>query len=133
MAGLCRHSKGMNTTATKATIRTHLGRLGEEIATRYLQEQGWEILERNYRGRNFELDLIAHKGALTAVVEVRTRRTCTPTHIAETITATKYASLRRGAAHWLAQQGADTELRFDLVAVAVCGNRAQVLHYPGVK
>lgn len=113
--------------------RTQLGRVGETLAAQYLEENGWQILERNYCGRGFELDLIAHKNGVTAVVEVRTRRSAPTTLIAESITPAKVRSLRHGASQWLAATGARTELRLDVVVVSIHGSRAHLRHYPGVK
>ena len=52
--------------------RRALGRRGEEIAARHLERLGWRIVERNYRSREGELDLIAARGGTLAFCEVKT-------------------------------------------------------------
>ena len=52
--------------------RRELGRRGEEIAARHLERLGWRIVERNYRSREGELDLIAARGGTLAFCEVKT-------------------------------------------------------------
>ena len=50
-----------------------LGRQGEEIAVKYLLEQGYKILERNWRNQHKEIDIIAMDGEELVIVEVKTR------------------------------------------------------------
>ena len=57
-----------------ATARQSLGRQGEEIAARYLQGLGYELIARNWRTRAGELDIVARDGEWLVFVEVRTRR-----------------------------------------------------------
>lgn len=57
------------------TQRAALGRRGEGRAVRYLESLGYEIVERNYRCRHGEIDVIARDGGDLAFVEVKTRRT----------------------------------------------------------
>lgn len=54
-----------------------LGRYGEDLATDYLKDQGYDVLERNIRYRFGEVDIIAKKENMLIVVEVKTRRTHT--------------------------------------------------------
>ena len=51
-----------------------LGKKGEEIAAQYLSEKGYEILERNWRNRHKEIDIIAKDGNELVIVEVKTRQ-----------------------------------------------------------
>lgn len=79
-----------------------LGRLGEIAAAGWLIHNGWEIIERNYRWRTGELDIIACQGLdLAAAVEVKTRRTASCGTGAEAITPRKRKQLVNGFAHWL--------------------------------
>lgn len=57
---------------TKTRLDT--GRKGEEIACRHLRDQGYVILERNYRCPSGEMDIIARQGGALVFVEVRSRR-----------------------------------------------------------
>ena len=51
-----------------------VGKAGEEAAVQFLRQHGYRILERNYRCRFGEIDLIARDGPMLAFVEVKTRR-----------------------------------------------------------
>ena len=51
-----------------------LGRWGEEQAAEYLQEQGYEIIERDWKSGHHDLDIIARDGQALVIVEVKTRR-----------------------------------------------------------
>lgn len=55
-------------------IKKVLGREGEEAAAHYLEKKGYKILERNYRWRRGEIDIICKKKSLIIFVEVKTRR-----------------------------------------------------------
>ena len=50
-----------------------LGKKGEELAVKYLQEDGYEILDRNWTFQKAEIDIIAQKDNYLAIVEVKTR------------------------------------------------------------
>ena len=55
-------------------VRPHLGRLGEDLALEHLERLGFRVLERNYRTRYGELDLVVSDSATIVFVEVKTRR-----------------------------------------------------------
>ena len=69
--------------------RAQLGRRGEEVAAAFLERQGYTILERNFRLRQGEIDLIAAKDETVAFVEVKTRRTLDYGLPSEAVTYTK--------------------------------------------
>ncbi|TSC64026.1 MAG: putative endonuclease, partial [Parcubacteria group bacterium Gr01-1014_91] len=50
-----------------------IGKLGEEVARAYLQKKGYKIIEQNWRTKRGEIDIIAKKGDVLALVEVRTK------------------------------------------------------------
>ena len=50
------------------------GRLGEEAAAKYLAQNGYKIIKRNYKSRNSEIDIVATDGNILCFVEVKTRR-----------------------------------------------------------
>jgi putative endonuclease len=54
--------------------KDELGRRGEDLAVDFLQRSGYEILARNWRTPTGEVDIVARMGAVTAIVEVKTRR-----------------------------------------------------------
>jgi len=80
-----------------------LGRAGEDRAARYLQDQGYAVLARNWRCRAGEIDLVVVRDQHVVVVEVKTRRGEGFGHPFEAIDARKRARLWRLAAAWIAE------------------------------
>ena len=105
--------------------RLSLGRLGEELACKYLKKAGYKILELNYRGRLGEIDLVAEEGECLVFVEVKTRSGLAFGHPFESINSRKQHQLIRAAREYLAVHGAEERVcRFDAVAVLQSGGQA---------
>ncbi len=102
------------------------GRNAEDLACDYLEGQGLVLIERNYRCRSGELDLVMKDGCAIVFVEVRSRRSNRYGTPAETVTRTKQKRLIRAAARYLLRHRIDAPCRFDVVAVIFQGqvNRA---------
>ncbi|SOD74197.1 putative endonuclease [Jatrophihabitans sp. GAS493] len=100
-----------------------IGKYGEDVAARHLQESGLEILERNWRCRAGELDIVALDGETLVFCEVKTRSGVGFGTPLEAITPVKAARIRRLAVQWLNQKRQSEQLRyhrglrFDVVAV----------------
>lgn len=114
--------------------KDELGRRGEDAAARYLTGLGWSVLERNWRCRWGELDLVARDGADLVFVEVKTRSGTSHGHPVEAIDAAKLRRLRRLAGAWLAAHAAHADgVRIDLLAVlARPGRPVEVEHLRGI-
>ena len=96
-----------------------LGRAGEDLAAAWYEERGWRVLARNWRsGRNGELDLVALRGGVLAVCEVKARSSEAFGTPLEAVTPAKQARIRRLAAAYLAASGVRaSRVRFDVAAV----------------
>jgi putative endonuclease len=90
------------------------GAAGEQLAADYLQRRGLKLIERNFRVRGGEIDLICRDGKATVFVEVRLRSRGDFGGAAASITATKQARLILAARHWLLRHG-ETPCRFDCI------------------
>ena len=114
-------SAGSSSGNRRRSTSIPLGRAGEDAAARYLQDQGFEILERNWRSphtRN-EIDLIARDGNCVVFVEVKTSRTETFGNPLEWITPRKQAAIIKAAQAYIAEiPGQDFEFRFDAIGVS---------------
>lgn len=103
------------------------GRDGEDKACAHLRAQGLLLLERNYRCRMGELDLVMRDGEQLVFVEVRSRANSRYGHPAETVTRSKQRRLARAAQHYLqtrARSGREPPpCRFDVVAISDAGRR----------
>ena len=102
------------------TTAGQLGREGEAVAARYLEDAGWRVLERNYRAGRNEVDLIVVRGRTVAFVEVKSRRGMDFGHPLEAITAHKRGEIAKVARAWVRARGGlrGLVLRFDAVAVS---------------
>ena len=89
------------------------GAAAEGLAARFLTARGLVIVQRNYRCRGGEIDLIARDGETLVFVEVRLRRNRAFGTAAESITAAKRRRLRLAARHYLARLGREPPCRFD--------------------
>ncbi len=95
-----------------------VGAYGERVAVRSLEDDGYAVLDRNWRTRNGELDVVAVRGGTVVFVEVKTRRSTAFGVPAVAVTPRKAARLRAVAAEWLAAHDlADADVRFDVVSV----------------
>ncbi|WP_405456872.1 YraN family protein [Streptomyces sp. NBC_00101] len=101
--------------------RGALGRYGEELAARLLTDAGMAVVERNWRCRAGEIDIVARDGDALVVCEVKTRRSVVYQHPMAAITPAKAERLRRLAELWLDAHGGPPRggVRIDLVGVIV--------------
>ncbi len=101
--------------------RPRLGRLGEQLAAEHLLRRGFQIVERNYRTRWGELDIVAFDGRVLAFCEVKTRRvSLAGGSPLDAVRGLKRSQVRKMAGRWLIERTerphADT-LRFDAIGV----------------
>jgi putative endonuclease len=98
--------------------RRALGQGGEEKAAEWYRANGYEVVARNWRCREGEIDLILRRDGVAVICEVKTRTSDAFGAPAEAVTPTKQRRLRVLAAAWLAQAPfRPTEVRFDVAAV----------------
>ncbi|MBB2910061.1 putative endonuclease [Streptosporangium becharense] len=95
--------------------KDELGKHGEQIAVDYLLAHDLQILDRNWRCGDGEIDIVAREGRTLVAVEVKTRSGRSHGTAFEAVTEAKVARLRRLAARWLSGYGE----RFDAVRVDV--------------
>jgi len=99
-------------------VKVLLGQFGEDVAVRHLQAAGLEILDRNWRCAEGEIDIVAAEGGTLVVCEVKTRTGTAFGDPAEAVVGVKAARLRRLALRYLAERGIGwRDLRFDVVTV----------------
>ena len=105
----------------KAGPANAVGAYGEQLAARYLVDSGMQILDRNWRCDQGEIDIVATDGTCVVIVEVKTRRTMAFGAPVEAVTAAKAARLRRLVGCWLtehrSQVGSATDVRIDVIGV----------------
>ncbi|HHW61664.1 MAG TPA: YraN family protein [Syntrophomonadaceae bacterium] len=99
-------------------MKKTLGAKGEDLAVQFLQKQGYHILERNYRTRYGEIDIICTHQKNIVFVEVKSRRSFKYGHPEEAITSTKIAHIRKASLHYLSGNSSYyEEIRFDVISI----------------
>ena len=95
-----------------------VGRYGEDVAARHLVEAGLEIVARNWRCPEGEIDIVARERGALVICEVKTRSSVLFGVPAEAVTRRKADRLRRLAYLWLQEHPAGgVDVRFDVVSV----------------
>lgn len=113
--------------------RKKIGEEAERLVERYLKERGYKILEKNYRGKGFELDIIAEDGDIIVFIEVRSIKRG-GFHPFYSINRRKMEHLRRGALHFLSKNGlyGKKDARFDVVGVLFDKDGVKIEHIENV-
>ena len=102
--------------------RLDLGASGEELAVAWYMNQGYQVLGRNWRCREGELDLVVSRDRCVVFCEVKTRSGTGFGLPAEAVTGQKQRRLRRLATRWLGEQKPSVgfaEIRFDVACVTL--------------
>ncbi|TXI67087.1 MAG: endonuclease [Flavobacterium sp.] len=94
-----------------------LGKLGEELAVDFLEKNGFEILETNWVFDKAEVDIIAQKNGILAVVEVKTRSSIEFGLPQDFVKPKKIQLLVKAINEYVTQNDLDVEVRFDIVAI----------------
>lgn len=94
-----------------------LGKQGEIIAQRYLTEKGYEILKTNWQYRHAEIDILACKDDILAVIEVKTRSSDHYGKPELFVNKKKIKLLKEAVNYYIEQQDLDMEIRFDIIAI----------------
>ena len=114
-------SKAVSMVVAKAGVANAVGAYGERLAARYVVESGMQILDRNWRCDQGEVDIVAMDGTCLVIVEVKTRRSLAFGSPVEAVSAVKAARLRRLAGCWLADHrslaGSVADIRIDVIGV----------------
>lgn len=111
------------------TPAQHTGQGGEDLAARYLSEQGYELLERNFRYGKAEIDLIMRKNKLLVFVEVKTRRNAAYGYPEEFVNRQQQAMIMRAAEQYILKNNWQGLIRFDIVAI-LTEPELQIQHLP---
>lgn len=105
-----------------------LGIEGEKLAVSHLKTKGYTILETNYRFQKAEVDIIAQKQDVLAVVEVKTRTSADFGNPEEFITKKKIKLLVKAIDHYIDENDLDVEVRFDAIAILIQKNKTEINH-----
>lgn len=99
-------------------MRSALGRNGEDRAARHLESLGYQVVERNYRCREGEIDIVTREGGDLAFVEVKSRRSDVDSAASEAVTRRKRSRIVKAALAYLSERSlGEVGCRFDVAEV----------------
>lgn len=104
------------------------GKEGEDIAASYLRGMGFEILETNWQSNHQEIDIIACKGNLLLIVEVKSRSTNYHGEPEVFVNRQKQRMLIKAANHYVAKKRMEREIRFDIISILFKGDSHRLNH-----
>ena len=102
---------------------------GEELAARWLLDEGFSLLHRNWRCGRYELDLVASKQGVLHLVEVKTRHKDSLTSPEQALDRRKTQALVRAARAYLEPHPFCGEVQFDLIAIEIGSDTPPELRY----
>jgi putative endonuclease len=115
------------TTGSENMYKQSLGRKGEDTAAKWLENNGYTILIRNYRCKVGEIDIIAKKGNTLVFVEVKTRSSTKYGLPQESVSWRKQNKIRQVALYYLKEyRPREMQYRFDVIAILELGGKQRI-------
>ena len=111
------------------TDKIKLGNKGEEIAINFLKEKGFKILDKNWRYKKSEIDIIIYQKNILIFVEVKTRKSDYFSRPEESITPKKINLYQEAAEAYLEQHKLENEVRFDVISIIHTENKTKIEHF----
>ena len=105
-----------------------LGKKGEQLAVDFLLNNGYDIVERNYRFDKAEVDIIAQKSDVLAIVEVKTRSTLDFGNPQDFVKPKQIKNLVKAVDEYVTENDLDLEVRFDIIAIVKQGKSFEIEH-----
>lgn len=105
-----------------------LGKLGEELAVDFLQQNGYAIRETNWVFQKAEIDIIAQKENVLAIIEVKTRSSIDFGLPQDFVKPKKIQLLVKAVNEYVVSRDLDVEVRFDIIAISKEGNDFHIEH-----
>ena len=105
-----------------------LGKLGEELAVEFLQKNGYDILETNWTFQKAEIDIIAQKETVIAVVEVKTRSSIDFGLPQDFVKPKKIQLLVKAINEYILANDLEAVVRFDIIAIHKKENEYKIEH-----
>ena len=106
------------------------GKKGEDIATKFLEEKGYEVIARNYRIKRQEIDLVAKDKETYVFVEVKSRSSSDFGFPEDFVSPQQEGRIRNAATHFLAEEGIEAKfIRFDVISILVYEHEVEIEHF----
>lgn len=114
----------------KSNKHISLGKKGEEKAVSFLQNRGYSILEKNWKHKKFEIDIIATIDDCVVFIEVKTRSSAQYEKPYEAVNLKKQRHLIDGAEYYLEMHQLEKEARFDVISIIMIDGKITLEHIP---
>jgi putative endonuclease len=105
-----------------------LGKLGEDIATKHLSDNGYKIVARNWSTGKREIDIIAEDDNYIIFIEVKTRTADFQLHPRDAVSVPKQRNIIFAANTWIERNSTEKEARFDIITVITDGRSRDIEH-----
>jgi putative endonuclease len=105
-----------------------LGKKGEQLAVDFLLKNRYKIVAQNYRFDKAEVDIIARKGDILAIIEVKTRSTVDFGNPQDFVKPKQIKNLVKAIDEYILANELDVEVRFDIIAIVKTGNQFDIEH-----
>ena len=105
-----------------------LGKKGELLAADFLQKNGYEILETNWVFQKAEIDIIAQKDTILAIVEVKTRTSADFGMPQDFVKGKKIQNLVKAVDQYMTENDLDLEVRFDIIGIVLNSQETSIEH-----
>lgn len=105
-----------------------LGKKGEQLAVDFLSNNGYEIIERNYRFEKAEVDIIAQNNEVLAIVEVKARSSTDFGNPEEFVKPKQIKNLVKAVDEYVTVNNLEVEVRFDIIAIVKDKNEFRIEH-----
>ncbi|MFZ1259389.1 MAG: YraN family protein [Chitinophagaceae bacterium] len=96
-----------------------LGKDGEEMAARWLENKGYEILHRNWRHSHYEIDIVADKASFLHFVEVKARNFSAYGYPEDSVTKKKFKNLQKAADEYLFMNPGHRWIQYDILSITL--------------
>lgn len=110
-------------------IKQEIGKLGEDLATKYLEQQGYKVIERNFECRQGEIDIIAIDKNELVFIEVKTRTNLKYGKPIEAVNQNKQKHLTKAVRYYLYSRHLENEfVRIDVIEIYLYNHKYRVNH-----
>jgi len=113
----------------KLAVHNDIGREGEQIAKRYLEDNEYEILDENWVYGKAEVDLIAYKNGIIIFVEVKTRSSIAFGQPEDFVQKAKQKQMELASTEYIEIMNHQNEIRFDIIAITFTKNKNYTLNH----
>lgn len=105
-----------------------LGKFGEQLACDFIRKKNYQIIDRNYRFKKNEIDIIAKKDNKLIIIEVKTRQTSEIGEPWQAVSKQKQKQVIKVANHYVQNNNIELETRFDIISIIHNSFRTELIH-----